>query len=105
MSAPASTPEEELLSLISLLNGLETTGGTIGLGTVVFALGIGPLVQVMLRVFDRDGRVHIRCPWEDQHTSDSGPSATSYFPAGVGGDVMLDEGHEASLSRSCRSDR
>jgi uncharacterized membrane protein YczE len=35
-------------------------GGTIGLGTVVFALGIGPLVQVMLRLFDRDGRVSRR---------------------------------------------
>jgi uncharacterized membrane protein YczE len=35
-------------------------GGTIGLGTVVFALGIGPLVQVMLRLFDREGRVSKR---------------------------------------------
>jgi uncharacterized membrane protein YczE len=35
-------------------------GGTIGLGTVVFALGIGPLVQVGLRVFDREGRVSMR---------------------------------------------
>jgi uncharacterized membrane protein YczE len=35
-------------------------GGTIGLGTVVFALGIGPLVQVTLRVFDREGRVSRR---------------------------------------------
>jgi len=35
-------------------------GGTIGLGTVVFALGIGPLVQLMLRVFDREGRVSRR---------------------------------------------
>jgi uncharacterized membrane protein YczE len=32
-------------------------GGTIGLGTVVFALGIGPLVQMALGVFDREGRV------------------------------------------------
>lgn len=32
-------------------------GGSVGLGTVVFALGIGPLVQVALRVFDREGRV------------------------------------------------
>jgi uncharacterized membrane protein YczE len=32
-------------------------GGSVGLGTVVFALGIGPLLQVALRVFDRDGRV------------------------------------------------
>jgi uncharacterized membrane protein YczE len=35
-------------------------GGTIGLGTIVFALGIGPLVQVALRVFDREGRVSMR---------------------------------------------
>ncbi len=32
-------------------------GGTVGLGTVVFALGIGPLLQLALRVFDREGRV------------------------------------------------
>ncbi len=32
-------------------------GGTVGLGTVTFALGIGPLVQVALRVFDRDDRL------------------------------------------------
>ncbi len=32
-------------------------GGTVGLGTVVFALGIGPLVQIALRAFDRDGRI------------------------------------------------
>lgn len=35
-------------------------GGTIGLGTIVFALAIGPLVQVALRVFDREGRVSRR---------------------------------------------
>ncbi len=32
-------------------------GGTIGIGTVVFALAIGPLVQVFLGIFDRDGKV------------------------------------------------
>ncbi|MBF8290190.1 MAG: hypothetical protein HW391_1158 [Chloroflexi bacterium] len=32
-------------------------GGTIGLGTIVFAFGIGPVVQVMLGIFDREGRV------------------------------------------------
>ncbi len=35
-------------------------GGTVGLGTVVFAFGIGPLVQVALKVFDREGRVSRR---------------------------------------------
>lgn len=32
-------------------------GGTVGLGTVVFALGIGPLVQVMLGFVDPEGRM------------------------------------------------
>ena len=32
-------------------------GGTIGLGTLVFAFGIGPVVQIMLGIFDRDGRI------------------------------------------------
>ena len=32
-------------------------GGTIGLGTVLFAFGIGPVVQVLLRFFDPEGRV------------------------------------------------
>ena len=32
-------------------------GGTIGLGTVVFALGIGPVIQVFLGLVDRDDRV------------------------------------------------
>jgi uncharacterized membrane protein YczE len=32
-------------------------GGTVGIGTIAFALGIGPLVQVALGVFDREGRV------------------------------------------------
>ena len=32
-------------------------GGTVGIGTVVFALGIGPLVQVALGVFDPEDRL------------------------------------------------
>ncbi len=47
------------IELTVLLVGF-LAGGTIGLGTVVFALGIGPLVQVMLRIFDREGRVSKR---------------------------------------------
>jgi len=35
-------------------------GGTIGLGTILFAFGIGPVVQAFLRVFDREGRVSRR---------------------------------------------
>jgi uncharacterized membrane protein YczE len=32
-------------------------GGTVGIGTIVFALAIGPLVQAAIGVFDRDGRL------------------------------------------------
>ncbi|MGV3498810.1 MAG: hypothetical protein ACO1OR_08300, partial [Hydrogenophaga sp.] len=32
-----------------------------------------------------DGRLHVRCPWESEHTTDTGASSTTYFPAGVGG--------------------
>ena len=32
-------------------------GGTVGIGTVAFAFGIGPIVQVALGIFDREGRV------------------------------------------------
>ena len=35
-------------------------GGTIGLGTIVFAFGIGPIVQIMLGIFDPAGRVSRR---------------------------------------------
>lgn len=51
-----------------------------------------------VREFDRDGRVHVRCPWEHEHTTDSGPTATTYFPAGVGG---FAQGHWRCLHAHC----
>ncbi len=45
-----------LVELTVLLFGF-LLGGTIGVGTVAFALGIGPLVQAALGVFDCEGRV------------------------------------------------
>lgn len=47
------------IELVVLLLGF-LAGGTVGIGTVLFALGIGPLVQLALRVFDREGRVSRR---------------------------------------------
>ena len=44
------------LELAVLVTGF-LLGGTVGLGTVVFALGIGPIVQWSLRVFDPSGVV------------------------------------------------
>jgi len=48
--------------------------------------------------YERDGRLHVRCPWEDGHSVDSGPSSTTYFPAGVGG---FEKGHFKCLHSSC----
>jgi uncharacterized membrane protein YczE len=55
---------------LSVLVAAWLLGGTIGIGTVVFAVGIGPIVQVMLAVFDRDGRVGRR---RDIRELDSSP--------------------------------
>lgn len=34
---------------------------------------------------ERDGRLHITCPFEHEHTTESAISATTYFPANTGG--------------------
>jgi uncharacterized membrane protein YczE len=44
------------IELVVLVIGF-LLGGTVGLGTILFAFGIGPVVQAMLRVFDPEGRV------------------------------------------------
>lgn len=35
-----------------------------------------------------DGMLDVRCPWAVEHTSDTGPSSTTYLPAGVGGEAL-----------------
>jgi hypothetical protein len=54
---------------------------------------------------DSQGKAHITCPWEHEH-SDAGqgaPSSTSYIPVGVGG---FEQGHFSCLHAHCahRSD-
>jgi hypothetical protein len=48
--------------------------------------------------YDRSGRVDIICPFERFHTTVSSGSATSYFPAGVGG---FERGHFRCLHAHC----
>lgn len=62
-----------------------------------------PLVDFLydeghVRHADQSGRVDIECPWSDHHTTDTGHSATSYFPAGVGGIAV---GRFACLHSHC----
>lgn len=45
-----------------------------------------------------EGQVFIQCPFEAEHTSDSGPTATAYFPAGTGGYAR---GHFVCLHAHC----
>lgn len=47
---------------------------------------------------ERDGRLHIVCPWEVEHTSESSVSATTYWPAHTGG---YERGHFACLHAHC----
>jgi hypothetical protein len=53
-----------------------------------------------VKEWGRDGRIHVTCPWEDHHTTDTGPSASSWFPAGVGG---FAQGHYKCLHAHCAS--
>jgi predicted P-loop ATPase len=45
-----------------------------------------------------EGQVFIQCPFERDHTTDSGPTATAYFPAGTGG---FSRGHFVCLHAHC----
>lgn len=47
---------------------------------------------------DANAAVHILCPFNDEHTSESGATATSYFPAGTGG---YEQGHFSCLHAHC----
>jgi hypothetical protein len=39
----------------------------------------------MVKKIEKDGRMHIDCPWQDAHTGESSISSTTYFPAHTGG--------------------
>jgi uncharacterized membrane protein YczE len=52
------------IEIVVLLVGV-VMGGTLGIGTVVFALTMGPLIEMSLRIFDREGRVLRRRAAED----------------------------------------
>jgi uncharacterized membrane protein YczE len=49
-------PTRAAIEIVVLLIGF-ALGGTVGVGTILFAIAIGPLTELSLRWFDRDGRV------------------------------------------------
>jgi len=46
----------------------------------------------------RDGERYVTCPWEHEHTSDSGVTQSVWFPAGSGG---YEQGHYKCLHAHC----
>jgi len=51
-----------------------------------------------VKATERDGRLHITCPFEAEHTGPSAVSATTYFPANTGGYA---QGHYQCLHAHC----
>lgn len=110
---PAEVPDVSLAELDALWAGIAAALGAEG---SVLRNGLVPVAPRLLSdawgdptvawlqendqvvEWDRDGRVHVKCPWAHEHTSDSGPSATTYFPAGVGG---FQQGHWRCLHAHC----
>lgn len=67
------------------------------------AAAADPVAQFLLNTSrvkrtERDGRLHIACPFEDQHTGDSGETSTTYWPAHTGGYA---NGHFRCLHAHC----
>lgn len=56
------------------------------------------LLNWELRDEGREGELFIRCPFDAEHTSDSGPTETVYYPAGTGG---YERGHFKCLHAHC----
>lgn len=56
------------------------------------------LSRLDILAWGEDGRAFIRCPFEDQHTTPTGPKDTVYFPAGTRG---YSEGHFKCLHAHC----
>lgn len=52
----------------------------------------------LVRSQDREGRLHIVCPWESDHTTQSHDTSTTYWPAHTGGYV---NGHFKCLHAHC----
>lgn len=67
------------------------------------AVGSDPVAQALFdqgRVLDtgRDGQLFVTCPNEGEHSTESGPTSTAYYPAHTGG---YERGHWVCLHAHC----
>lgn len=56
------------------------------------------LAHLPILSFGKEGQAYIECPFADQHSADSSPTATVYFPAGGRG---YEQGHFKCLHAHC----
>lgn len=101
---------EEFAKILALLETMFATGetriarerqkGTFDGSSMVHADHVADWLAEHWEVFDQspDGQLFIECPFRDEHTSDTGPSSTAYFPAGTGG---YEQGHFVCLHAHC----
>lgn len=56
--------------------------------------------QSLIERVSADGRIHVPCPWQAEHTAGTDPTATTYFPAGTNG---FETGNFRCLHGHCES--
>ena len=91
---PAKTTKPQKSGKEKSRNRAEKLKGAIVADPVVQHL----IAKELVKSTERDGRLHIECPWQDLHTSDTGVSATTYWPAHTGG---FERGHFKCLHAHC----
>lgn len=79
------------------------SAGSVKAQKLADAAAADPVAQFLLEAgrvkrTERDGRLHIFCPFESEHTADSGDTSTTYWPAHTGGYV---NGHFRCLHAHC----
>ena len=80
-------------------------GGTVGIGTVVFALGIGPLVHIALPLFDTRRARRAGTPAPEGRTPTGGFRADAQFPRRIlqrGGVATYDDERDRDDLRAAR---
>lgn len=84
---PATVPKTTVAKQVKLQEANENDE------TARHLLEIGAILST-----ERDGRLHIVCPFASEHTGESADSATTYFPANTGG---YSRGHFKCLHAHC----
>lgn len=97
---------EDLWAALSATFGIEAateSQASVKAQKLADAAAADPVAQFLLNAgqvkrTERDGRLHITCPFEAEHTGESGETSTTYWPAHTGGYA---NGHFRCLHAHC----